>query len=267
VPAGNYEWPRSATLPSVGGQPAGFANEAPAWLRNDLWPDEYNRCLKPYVSAIDQIVDRLAREEYSNFRQRIVLGFDPANINERSKPVGLTKEHSYTDNDGDKLTVEENPDDDLAIAWVSHLSENGFNVTAENSVPLALNILGYDRPSSAPYVAGPTTYNGRTANRSIPTSKSTRDAHVAEAIDLLIGADIFDQREVERKEFEAKAAAKRDAEYAKHKQESFDHAKQSYADAIRDQIASGIDAESAAKVQAALSAYETARRKLEGLPS
>ncbi|MDR6794334.1 hypothetical protein J2X12_002929 [Pseudarthrobacter oxydans] len=275
MPAGSYGWPWSATLPSASWKPAGFANETPAWLRNDLWPDEYNRCLQPHISNIDRMVERLARDQYSNFRQRWMTGIDPQTfpINERSKPMGLTTSHKYTDNDGDTIKVSEADSwakSDVVALLEATDSDSGESasvyVTPEYSVPLALNVLGYDRPhilSNFETVVGNSTSLGVVIN-----SSEMRDKTLANAIAYLKSVDRYDQRTAERKaEEEAAAQAKRDAEYAKQKQESYDRAKRSYADAIRDQFATGINAESTAKVQAALSAYETARRKLEGLPS
>lgn len=219
-------------------------------------------------------LDKEALELYYGMPQRCLTGINPAKwdaaiIDERSKPVGLTKEHVYTDEDGDTIEVQKkNEGEPHAVIGVK--DESYAYIQPEYSIPLALNVLGYDRPSAKPYAAGPTKYRDATANEAIPGSQIARDTNIAKAIDLLIGADIYDQRIAKRKADEdAKVEADKAAlaSYVKHKQESFDRAKLAYADAIRDQIASGIDAESAAKVQAALSAYETARRKLEGLPS
>lgn len=138
--------------------------------------------------------------------RRYVMGIDPAThftFDER-KPMGLTKNHEYTDNDGDSILVRE-------AAWaegnvvalleatdsVSNESASAY-INAVDSIPLALNVLGYDRPSAEFAAAGATTYNGQSANRTIPSSKQQRDRNVVEALDLLIGADIYDQRTAER---------------------------------------------------------------------
>jgi hypothetical protein len=127
--------------------------------------------------------------------------------NERSKPVGLKEAHNYTDNDGDKLTIEENPDDDLAIAWVSDLSEDGFNVTVENSIPLALNVLGYDRPDAGAAVEAIVGRYGFGRNPNHISGKDSRDELLAQSIANLLAIDAYDQRAAERKaEEEAKAA-------------------------------------------------------------
>jgi hypothetical protein len=206
---------------------------------------------------------------------RWLLGCTDPYINERSKPMGLTKDHRYKDRDGDVVEITKAS---LTTAGAALVSVNGGErayISPKFSVPLALNMLGCDRPSAAQFsfVAEVGNY---TAGKATPTGQYSRDALLAEAIASLRAVDAYDQRQAERKaeedakakaEAEAAAKAKRDAEYARHKQESYERAKVTYADAIRDQIASGITPESAAKVQAALSAYETARRKLEGLPS
>lgn len=274
--------PRFATGGKVSFAPVGTSlDDKSAWTELPVRDCSYSFSewgesnLQPYTSAIDQMVARMAREEYGNFRRRWATGGHPqafkrnvkdSIINERSKPVGLTKRHEYIDSDGDKVTASYAvPAGATACLQVEDCDTACAYVSKTDSVALALNVLGYDRPGTAQssFVAEVGNY---TAGQATPGGQHSRDALLAEAIAKLQAVDSFDQREVERKEFEAKAAAKRDAEYAKHKQDSFDRAKQAYADAIRDQIAVGINADSAAKVQAALSAYNTARRKLEGLP-
>lgn len=183
---------------------------------------------------------------------------------ERSKPLGITRDYVYDDEDGAYIATHPKeggkPEDVVALIEVP----DGVMpyVRASNSVPLALNILGYDRPSAELFAAGPTTYNGHTANRVIPSSQGDRDAAVAEAIDLLIGADIFDQRQAGK----AATEAKRKAEYEASKLASLNRTKAIFEQTLAAAALDGASAESAAEVQAALSAYETARRKYEGLP-
>ena len=193
-----------------GWKPAGFTNETPAWLRSDL---------RPHCSAIDEMAISMANAQLGSFRQRFMTGSLPVTLNERSKPMGLTKYHTYTDNEGDSIRVEhDGPEGVVAYLDIEQVDGNdGVYVTPEFSIPLALNVLGYDRPSAKPYAAGPTKYRDATANEAIPGSQVARDTNIAKAIDLLIGADIYDQRVAANKAAgEVKAAkeakAKRDAE-------------------------------------------------------
>ena len=240
-----------------GWKPAGFANETPVWLRNDL---------RPYLNVIDEAVASMASAQLGGFRQRFMAGAIPVTLNERSKPVSLTKYHTYTDNEGDSIRVEhDGPEGVVAYLDIDQVDGNdGVYVTPEFSIPLALNVLGYDRMEA---LGGFTTTIGEaTSHGVLVSSPQHRDRVLSIAVAYLKSVDRYDQREA-AKAFEAKVAAKRAAEYAKYKQESFDKAKSAYAAAVADQFWRGIDAESTAKVQAALSAYETARRKLEGLPN
>ena len=157
-------------------------------------------------SDLREHIQRMIIDAYCGYSsQRYMLGIDQATTNERSKPMGLTKDHRYTDNDGDYIEVRKpHNDPDGTVAHVAtNDDEAGAYVTSNTAVPLALNVLGYDRPSSELYAEGSTQYNGKSANTPIPSSQEQRDANVALAIDYLRGADIFDQRVAER---EAKAA-------------------------------------------------------------
>lgn len=130
--------------------------------------------------------------------------------------MGLTKEYEYTDNDGDTLTIDENDCDDKAIAWVSDMSSSGFNVTAENSVPLALNVLGYDRPDLERGECA-TRVGGYFAQGAVIRDQIERDELMATAASALKSIDFYDQgvaarraEEAERqKRVEAKEAARR----------------------------------------------------------
>lgn len=187
---------------------------------------------------------------------------------ERSKPLGLTKDYEYPDFEGDAIKAM-SIDDDIdarGAALVVSAPAGGAYVDPKHALPLAINVLGYDRPSAERFEAGPTEYNGHKANRLIPSSQSLRDANIAEAIDLLIGADIFDQREAGRAEAAAKRKAEQEAQTRAARQSSLNKAKAIFEQAAAAAALSGASAETAARVQAALSAYETARRKFEGLP-
>lgn len=258
--------PLSAELQSTGFVIAG----AHAWSTSGV---------QPHVDKVNEIVANLKKASeaalyYGYPGQRYVLGIDPAKTSERSKPLGLTKEHTYTDNDGDTLTVEENHEDDVAIAWVSSVSPHGFNVTAENSVPLALNALGWDKPTlEEEFFSLPTKVGGHIANNEIPKSPEDRDKQLAEAVDRLRGIALYDQLEgrkaervAQREKHAQEAEAKRKADYEASKKESLERTKAAFEQAAVEAALGGASAESAAKVQMALSAYETARRKFEGLP-
>lgn len=141
------------------------------------------------------------------FRRRFILGADATIINERSEPVGLTKEHVYKGRDGDKVTASfAVPDYATATLKIEDCDTACAYVSEADSIPLALNVLGYNRPPSAHGGAGPTSYRGHEADTAIPGSQTTRDKNVALAIDLLLGADIFDQRQAAFKAEEANRA-------------------------------------------------------------
>jgi hypothetical protein len=280
APDHRTKYQRAVDLAAKGWFPLGATNPTPGWLRPtiDLEVDriaaDIKRAADRYsikqpvkvVTSVNALplTDELLELYYGGIGRRWMTGIDPQTfpkVDERSKPVGLTTSHIYTDQDNDSIEVTQTSN---AVACVTVNGGRAAYVKAEHSVPLALNVLGHDRPHSlTDYKA---TVGGQSAYSVTIESQAQRDRALAGAIASLKSVDRYDQKAAQRKA-EAEAQAKRDAEYAKQKQESFDRAKQAYADAIRDQIASGIDAESAAKVQAALSAYETARRKLEGLPS
>lgn len=201
--------------------------------------------------------------------QRWITGIAPPT--ERSKPLGLTKEHTYTDNDGDYIEIDATTSTPESVAMLTVTNNDSGRLASayigkSDSIPLALNALGWDRPDVTARSWPKTVVGNETSDMPIPRKIDERDRLHALAIECLRAVDIYDQRVAQRKQHEEEAEAKRKAEYEASKKESFERAKEAYADAIRDQIAAGIDADSTAKVQVALSAYETARRKFEGLP-
>jgi hypothetical protein len=285
------KYQRAVNLAAAGWQPLGVTDPTPGWLRPtiDLEVDriaaDVKRAADRYsIKQPAKVVTGISEQQWldaiENYAMpsRHFIGLDPANINERSKPVGLTTSHKYTDNDGDTIEVNaaHHGGDGVTAVLKATDSDSGeyasVYVNAVDGIPLALNMLGHDRPhilSNFETTVGEATHHGV-----VIVSTEHRDRTAAAAIAYLKSVDRYDQRQAERKakedakaKAEAAAKAKRDAEYAHHKRESYERAKVTYADAIRDQIASGITPESVAKVQSALSAYETARRKLEGLPS
>lgn len=208
---------------------------------------------------------------YGNFQQRYVTGIDPAAwdaaiINERSKPMGLSKKHVYTDKDGDTIAIKApvEADGEEAVAYVKVVQYGeyaGVFVDAKSSIPLALNVLGYDRPSAKPYAAGPTKYRDATANEAIPGSQIARDTNIAKAIDLLIGADIYDQR-VDANE----AAAKREAEAKRARHDELLTKRNEAADQLRratsDLNRIGVGPSTVLAVKTATEKYETAQDAL-----
>ncbi len=304
------KYQQAVNMAAVGWMPLGATDPTPGWLRPTI-DLEVERIVADVKRASDRYsikrplkwstdvpalpsFTRAQLELYYGHPVRFVTGIDPAAwdasiINERSKPMGLTNRHEYESprKSGRKLSITKSHFEEGVYITATRYDEcESTWVAKSDTVPLALNVLGYDRPDAKPYAAGPTTYNGKVANRDIPSTESVRDAHVAEAVDLLRGASIFDQRAAARSA-SAEAAAKRDAEHAKRKaieeaaakaaraavaereiaERFFRKAKDAYSEAVAEQFWRGIDAESAAKVQSALSSYETARRKVEGLPN
>ena len=259
-----------------GWKPAGFANETPAWAQSAI--DYYSGPPQRWVAGMPPVITTPLK----NLSQEMLdLYFGKTTRNERSKPVGLTKEHVYkVDADGRELSIEGSVRDPRS-AYISVLNRKTSRGAAiwldhADTIPLAINVLGYDRPSAERNAAGPTTYNGHTAHATIPSSQERRDANVALAIDYLRGADIYDQRQAEleaeekakaAREWEEKVASERNAREAAARERAAERAKEAYVSAIIEQHQTGVTAESVAKVQAALSAYETARRKAEGLPN
>lgn len=182
--------------------------------------------LQPHQDAINQMIANMKRASdrysirrpvkwsttidampsYTREQLKLYYGIDPVIINERSKPVGLTKEHVYKDKDGDIIEIHKNDEEPHAVIGV----KEGYYayIQPEYSLPLAINVLGYDRPSAEPYASTATEYNGQFANTPIPTSKEARDANIAKAVDLLIGADIADQRIAANKAADEVKAAK-----------------------------------------------------------
>lgn len=293
------KYQQAINMAAKGWAPLGVTDPAPGWMRPtvDL---EVERIVADVKRASDRysikqprkVVAGISPQQWMDavenyaMPSRHFIGIDEATFNERSKPMGLSKTHEYATLGGPtdrRLIVEKvlgrNPEDATAFLAAGD-RRNGVFVTNADSVPLALNVLGYDRPGTEMHAAGPTSYNGHVANKTIPTTQWKRDANVAKAIDLLRGADVFDQRtaankaadEVEaakKKAIEEAAAAAARAVVAEREiAELFlRKTKSAYSEAIADQFWVGINAESVAKVQSALSAYETARRKVEGLPN
>lgn len=193
--------------------------------------------------------------------------------------MGLTKEHHYEDADGDTILVQDISASSAKRRGATALLQaagGGTFVEPGNSVPLALNVLGYDRPGAG---------DGSSVSADgffVPGIRIQGDAQRAElaakAISYLKSVDIYDQQAAERKAKEAEEAAAKAAELAAAKawvevanreiaERLLRKAKAAYQGAIIDAYKLETTPEVTAKLQAALSAYETARRKFEGLPN
>jgi hypothetical protein len=181
---------------------AGFT--VPAFMADtsgvrQVWLDETHGYLP---DGARELKERLIKAQHSySWPRRYVMGIDPAThftFDER-KPMGLSKEYAYTDNDGDTLTIDENGVDDEATGWISDMSEDGFNITAANSVPLALNMLGYDRPKAGAAVHAKVGNSSYGYSADYLLGSSSRESLVAQAIANLLAVDSYDQRQDERK--------------------------------------------------------------------
>jgi hypothetical protein len=111
--------------------------------------------------------------------------------------MALTKSHTYTDQDGDTIEVPQSfpgfPDVLLRLA--DSEDSIGVYVDPKDAAPLALNILGHDRPDYEPLA---TTFSVEEAVAHIAGSKSSRDAQLNLAAALLKAVDAYDRREKRR---------------------------------------------------------------------
>lgn len=155
------------------------------------------------------VYDEATRDHLaSNFciPQTFMVGIDPAASNERSKPMGLNKEHVYKDQDGDKVTASfAVPDYATATLTVDDGDTACAYVSKADSVPLALNVLGYNRPQHSGVGSVRASVNGITTTGYLPASQTLRDQRFAEAIAGLLAVDVYDQREASRKADEERA--------------------------------------------------------------
>jgi hypothetical protein len=118
--------------------------------------------------------------------------------NHERDQMKLTKDHKYTDGDGDTIRVEANgggPEGTIYLAIDQVDGNEGAFITKADSVPLALNILGHDRPDDDP-LATSFDVNGRFAH--LADSKSDRHAQLDVAAALLMAVDAYDRRAVRR---------------------------------------------------------------------
>lgn len=145
--------------------------------------------------------------------------------------MGLTEEHRYT-NDGRKLTVERSIDDDRSVYINVGEGSYGAGIWLDfaDTVPLALNVLGYDRPELGDEAA---SWSGATFCYSVVASSSDhRDELPAQAAANLKAVDLYDQS-LAKKQADEEAAAKA-AEALKAKAYAEIKATQAKRDAERD---------------------------------
>lgn len=214
-----------------GWKPAGFASETPAWLRSDL---------RPHLDAVDKAVADMKRaSEGCSTRQRgaiatgispqrwmdavenyampsrHIVGIDEPTFNERSKPMGLTKDHNYTDSDGDTITAQTVDSDSATERGATTLlcaGGGGTYVEAAAAIPLALNVLGYDRMGK---LGGfETTVGVYVSHGVLVNSQEKRDRALAIAVANLKSIDRYDQRADERRAAEEANAAALEAKEA-----------------------------------------------------
>lgn len=102
--------------------------------------------------------------------------------------MALTKDHEYYDKDGDTIGVEVTSDTTHGV----YLASGGAYVQPEHSVPLALNILGHDRPVDERVSTG--RFEVGDAGAFIADSQVARDRQVDTAAALLTAADAYDKR-------------------------------------------------------------------------
>lgn len=108
--------------------------------------------------------------------------------------MALSKRHEYIDEVGDIISIE-SAVKDAAIAYVeveSEFSTVGVSVTTRSSVPLALNILGYNRPGDEQVSTG--RFEVGDAGAFIASSEAARDRQVRTAAALLTAVDAYDKR-------------------------------------------------------------------------
>lgn len=228
------KYQRAVELAAKGWTPLGHTDPTPGWLRPTIdlevdriaadikrAADRYS--IKQPTKIVTGISDQQWLDAIENYAMpsRHFIGLDPANINERSKPVGLTTHHKYTDNDGDTIEAFEASswarEDALALLKATD-NESGESasvyVSSANSIPLALNVLGHDRPEAGTMVQATVGHSSAAFSGTYITGNDKRAALLAEAIARLLAIDAYDQRLAERKA-EEEAAAKREAEHKK----------------------------------------------------
>lgn len=110
--------------------------------------------------------------------------------------MALTKDHKYYDSDNDLIEVQLADDDAVeergALGLIYLDTTGGAYVEPEFAAPLALNILGHDRPADEPVSTG--RFRVGEADVFIADNKIGRDHQVNTAAALLTAVDAYDQR-------------------------------------------------------------------------
>jgi len=103
----------------------------------------------------------------------------------------LAKTYRYYDNGEDSLVIGE-PHSDLFTAYVEPI-EDGFYVKPEDSIPLALNVLGHDIHPDNPLAASVSVEDAVVQLAHTPMA---RDFQLSHAAALLKAVDAYDKRAV-----------------------------------------------------------------------
>jgi hypothetical protein len=103
--------------------------------------------------------------------------------------MALSKSYSYYDSE-DSLSIHESHNESF-VAYIEPI-DNGFYIKPEDSVPLALNVLGYDRPEDERVSTG--RFEVGDAGAFIADSEAVRDRQVRTAAALLTAVDAYDKR-------------------------------------------------------------------------
>lgn len=189
------------------------ASESYSIRRPFTWSDESDG---DKLWAIQDAVNRATVDYWWSIPQRVMAGTGPNAVNqalqfinnhsdklrdnERSKPMGLTKEHVYKDTENDRtLRIEDSVSDPQApyINVAGKGSGAGIWLDRADTIPLALNVLGFDRMGK---LGGfETTVGGYVSHGVLVNSQEKRDQALAIAIANLKSIDRYDQRADERK--------------------------------------------------------------------
>jgi hypothetical protein len=180
--------------------------------RDGIWFDESHEFRAADLTALQDRINKAATE-CSWPSQRWMTGVGPhwwpqsvelpgntssagITINERSKPMGLTKEHAYKDNFGDAVKVSHEVGDNFPLIETDD-GAGGVYIDAETAVPLALNVLGHDRPSLGDLALTSTV---------VVRGDGHRDELLAQAAANLRAIDLYDQHVAKKKADEVAAA-------------------------------------------------------------
>ena len=193
--------------------------------------------------------------------------------NERSKPMGLKETVHHEDANGRIITIGYQEDRDSGKGWI-RTSSSGAYIEDAHIIPFALNALGHDRPELGqrqPFLSSDVQ-----SYSPVVRSDEHRQELLTDAVLNLRAIDLYDQHVVKKKADEEAAAKAAELAAAKARVEVANReiaerhlrkAKVAYDDAVSGAFWADVTPEVTARLQSALSAYETARRKVEGLPN